>query len=53
MLEWYKASKADPEHVMFLRYEDMLTDPATHIKKIADFAGIETTPEIVDKVGVV
>lgn len=50
VLEWYEASKADPEHVMFLRYEDMLADPAAHIKKIADFVGIETTPEIIEKV---
>lgn len=50
MLEWYEASKADPEHVMFLRYEDMLADPAAHIKKIADFVDIETTPEIIEKV---
>lgn len=36
---------------MFLRYEDMLADPAAHIKQIADFVGIETTPEIIEKVG--
>lgn len=50
MLEWHEASKADPEHVMFLRYEDMLADPAAHVKKIADFVDIETTPEIIEKV---
>ncbi|CAN0192178.1 unnamed protein product [Scytosiphon promiscuus] len=50
VLEWYEASKADPEHVMFLQYEDMLADPATHVKKMADFVGIETTPEIIEKV---
>lgn len=38
---------------MFLRYEDMLADPTTYVKKIADFAGIETTPEIIEKVGVI
>lgn len=43
-------SKADPEHVIFLRYEDILADPPTHIKQIADFVGIETTPEIIEKV---
>lgn len=51
MLEWYEASEADPEHVLFLRYEDMTADPAGNIKKIADFSGIETTPEIIEKVG--
>lgn len=53
VLEWYEASKADPEHVMFLRYEDMLANPAAHIKKIADFVDIETTPEIIEKVSYV
>lgn len=52
MLEWYEASKADPEHIMFLRYEDLLADPPASVKKIADFVGLETTPEIVKKVGV-
>ena len=52
MLDWYEASKADPEHVMFLRYEDLLADPPASVKKIADFVGIETTPEIIEKVGV-
>lgn len=50
VLEWYEASKADPEHIIFLRYEDILADPATYIKTVADFVGIETTPEIIDKV---
>ncbi|CAM9817820.1 unnamed protein product [Ectocarpus sp. 8 AP-2014] len=49
VLEWYEASKADPEHVIFLRYEDILADPPTYVKKIADFVGIETTPEIIEK----
>ncbi|CAM9312324.1 unnamed protein product [Hapterophycus canaliculatus] len=49
VLEWYEASQADPEHVMFLRYEDMLADTAGHAKKIADFVGIQTTPEIIEK----
>lgn len=50
VLEWYEASKADPEHVMFLRYEDVLAEPLTHIEKIAKFVGIEATPEIIEKV---
>lgn len=50
VLEWYEASKADPEHVIFLRYEDMLADPEKHAKIIADFVGIKTTPEIIKKV---
>ena len=50
-MEWYEASKADPEHIMFLRYEDLLADAPASVKKIADFVGIETTPEIMEKVG--
>ena len=36
---------------MFLRYEDLLADAPASVKKIADFVGIETTPEIMEKVG--
>eukprot|EP00904_Undaria_pinnatifida_P001158 jgi/Undpi1/11042/HiC_scaffold_30.g13342.m2 len=50
VLEWYEASKADPEHIMFLRYEDLLADAPAGVKKIADFVGIDTTPEIIEKV---
>ncbi|CAM9306503.1 unnamed protein product, partial [Laminaria digitata] len=50
VLEWHEASKADPEHIMFLRYEELLADAPASVKKIADFVGIETTPEIVKKV---
>lgn len=34
---------------MFLCYEDMLADPQAHIQKIADFTGIDCTPEILAK----
>ncbi|CAM9256321.1 unnamed protein product, partial [Laminaria digitata] len=50
VLEWHEASKADPEHIMFLRYEELLADAPASVKRIADFVGIETTPEIVKKV---
>lgn len=49
VLEWWEAAQADPEHVMFLCYEDMLADPQAHIQKIADFTGIDCTPEILAK----
>lgn len=51
MLEWWEAAKADPEHVLFLHYEAMIKNPEEHIRKIAEFAGIEHTPEIIAKVG--
>lgn len=50
VLEWWEAAKADPEHVMFLQYESMLENPEEHIRMIAEFAGIEHTPEIIAKV---
>lgn len=50
VLEWWEAAQADPEHILFLQYEGMLKEPEKHIKKIADFAGIDYTPEIIAKV---
>ena len=50
MLEWWEAAKADPEHVLFLHYEAMLSEPEVHIRKIAEFAEIDHTPEIIAKV---
>ncbi|CAN0436574.1 unnamed protein product [Pylaiella littoralis] len=49
VLEWWEAAKADPEHVLFLHYESMLENPEEHIRMIAEFAGIEHTPEIIAK----
>lgn len=50
VLEWWEAANADPEHVLFLHYEAMVAEPEAHIRKIAEFAGIEHTPEIISKV---
>lgn len=50
ILEWWEAAQADPDHVLFLRYEDMLKTPEEHIRKIADFTGIPHTPDIISKV---
>ncbi|CAM9593461.1 unnamed protein product [Ectocarpus sp. 12 AP-2014] len=49
VLEWWEAAQADPEHVLFLHYENMLKEPEENIRKIADFAGIEHTPETIAK----
>lgn len=35
---------------MFLHYEDMLAYPEEHIRKIADFTGIDCTSDIISKV---
>lgn len=50
MLEWWEAAKADPDHVLFLHYEAIVSDPEAHIRKIADFAGIEHTDKTIAKV---
>lgn len=50
VLEWWQAAQADPEHVLFLHYEQMVADIEGNIRKIADFAGIDHTPEIIAKV---
>eukprot|EP00903_Cladosiphon_okamuranus_P008699 g8335.t1 len=49
VLEWWEAATADPEHVLFLHYEGMLAEPEAHIRKIAEFAGIEHTDETIAK----
>lgn len=49
VLEWWEAANADPEHVLFLTYEQMLADPQEQIRKIADFAGIDCTAETIAK----
>lgn len=50
VLEWWEAANADPEHVLFLTYEGMLAEPEKNFRKIADFADIPHTPEIIAKV---
>lgn len=50
VLEWWEAANADPDHVLFLFYENMLVEPEKHIRMIAEFAGIQCTPEIIAKV---
>jgi len=40
----------DPEHVLFLKYEDMIQDPASAIEKVAKFVGVGNDPDTVAKV---
>ncbi|CAN0439020.1 unnamed protein product, partial [Laminaria digitata] len=49
VLEWWEAAQADPEHVLFLTYEQMLADPQEQIRKIAGFASINCTEETLAK----
>ncbi|CAN1220547.1 Cytosolic sulfotransferase 1 [Linum perenne] len=39
MLEYYEQSKTSPEHVMFVKYEDLHRDTKLHVRQLAKFMG--------------
>jgi hydroxyjasmonate sulfotransferase len=51
-LQYWEESVKSPKNVLFLRYEEMLLDPKSSLKKLAKFMGCEFTQEE-DEKGVV
>ena len=45
-----EASRLGPGRFTTLRYEDLRSDPQPHLKAILDFAGIDSSPELVAKI---
>jgi hypothetical protein len=43
LLGYWTASTARPEMVLFLRYEDMLADPVSTVRKLARFMDVPFT----------
>ena len=48
VLGWWKHN--DAPNILFIKYEDMKTDPLTAIRSVAQFIGIELTDELLQKV---
>jgi sulfotransferase len=46
VLGWYRECQAKPESHLFMKYEDMYQDPASHVRKIANFLDIPVTDEV-------
>ncbi|KAJ4888426.1 Cytosolic sulfotransferase 1 [Raphanus sativus] len=45
LLSYWRASLEDPEHVLFMRYEEMKAEPRDQIKRLADFLGCPFTKQ--------
>lgn len=45
VLGYWRAHLARPEHVLFLRYEEIQRDPVTHVRRLAEFVGLPFSTE--------
>ncbi|XP_019082754.1 PREDICTED: cytosolic sulfotransferase 1-like [Camelina sativa] len=45
VLSYWRGSLEDPNHVLFMRYEEMKAEPRDQIKRLADFLGCSFTKE--------
>ncbi|KAF0898057.1 hypothetical protein E2562_001728 [Oryza meyeriana var. granulata] len=44
-LGYWKKSMEEPDTVLFFKYDDMMADPAGHVKKLAEFLRVPFTDE--------
>eukprot|EP00656_Telonema_subtile_P021105 TRINITY_DN22147_c0_g1_i1.p1 TRINITY_DN22147_c0_g1~~TRINITY_DN22147_c0_g1_i1.p1 ORF type:complete len:240 (+),score=72.46 TRINITY_DN22147_c0_g1_i1:297-1016(+) len=47
---WKAEHAANPEQVLWVRYEDLKADPELHIRRVAQFIGVEVTDDLMAKV---
>lgn len=45
VLNYWKGSLEDPKHVLFVRYEELKTEPSVQLKRLAEFLGCPFTKE--------
>mmetsp|Transcript_20523 Transcript_20523/g.69567 ORF Transcript_20523/g.69567 Transcript_20523/m.69567 type:complete len:304 (-) Transcript_20523:226-1137(-) len=48
--DWWAAYQKDPEHILWVFYEDLQRDPRETIKRVAEFLEVEATDDLLDSV---